>query len=146
EKRGLCYSIYAYHWSISDAGFFGIYAATDADHMADLCAVIDETLARSAKDVSDAEVARARAQIKAGLLMSLESPSSRIEQIARQCAVFGRVMTSEELAAHVDAVTPEKVRALAGRLVASRNPAIAAVGPESGLAVLRTMSDQAAGG
>ena len=75
EKRGLCYSIYAFHWSFSDTGIFGVHAATGPGDVGELMPVLVGELERAAGDISDKEIARARAQLRAGLLMTLESPA-----------------------------------------------------------------------
>ena len=61
-------------------------------------------------------MARAKAQLKASLVMNLESASSRADQIARQFLAFGQVPAISTLVAKIEAVTPEQVRDLADRL------------------------------
>ncbi len=90
EKRGLCYSIYSFHVPYSDVGMFGLYAGTDAADTSELMRVIVDEIASTAETISEAEVARAKAQMKAGLLMALESSGARIEQLARQMITRGR--------------------------------------------------------
>ena len=129
EKRGLCYSIFAFAWGYQDSGVVGVYAGTGPEDLGELVPVIAGELERLSRDVTPEEVARARAQLKAGLLIGLESSSSRAEQIARQQLIHGRVFPVAELAAKVDAVDAAKVRSLAGRLFSGARPAIAAIGP-----------------
>ena len=129
EKRGLCYSIFSFGWGYADSGLFGVYAGTGPDDLPELMPVVAGELARAAEDISEQEVDRARTQLKAGLLMSLESSSSRAEQIARQELVFGRVLPIEELVARVEAVDAEKVQSVAKRLFDHASPVVAAVGP-----------------
>ena len=78
--------------------------------------------------MGEAEVARARAQLRAGLLMGLESPSSRAERNARLLSIWGRVPDVDEAVAKIDAVTTADVRRVAGELAASR-AALALYGP-----------------
>ncbi|BAT58763.1 protease 3 precursor [Variibacter gotjawalensis] len=133
EQRGLCYSIYSFHWPYSDTGTFGVYAGTDAGDTAELMRVCIAQLAEATETLTQEEVNRAKAQMKAGLLMALESSSSRAEQLARQVMIYDRVLTTEEIVAKVDAVTVESARA-AGRKLLSRNGiAVAALGPGRGL-------------
>ncbi|MCG8447465.1 MAG: insulinase family protein [Hyphomicrobiales bacterium] len=132
EKRGLCYGIYSYHWSVSDTGLFGVYAATAPETTPELMEVIAGVLKNAAADIGGSELKRAKAQLKAGLLMSLERPSSRIGQMGQQIAAHGRVQAADELIAAVERVTREDMIRLAEswhRAV----PAIGLVGPESGL-------------
>lgn len=132
EQRGLAYSIDAFHWPFSDCGVFGISAGTAPEDVSELVEVALDCLRQAAEDVSEVEVARARAQMKVGLLASLESPGGKLEQMARQVLVFGRAIPREELAQRLDAVTLADVRA-AGRSLLGQEPTIAAVGPLDGL-------------
>ncbi|RDJ23635.1 insulinase family protein [Bosea caraganae] len=132
EQRGLAYSIDAFHWPFSDCGVFGISAGTAPEDVGELVEVALACLRQAAEDVTEAEVARARAQMKVGLLASLESPGGKLEQMARQVLVFGRAIPREELAQRLDAVTLDDVRA-AGRSLLGQEPTIAAVGPLGGL-------------
>lgn len=132
EQRGLAYAIDAFHWPFSDCGVFGIGAGTAPEDAGELIEVALGCLRQAAEDVSEAEVARARAQMKVGLLASLESPGGKLEQMARQVLLFNRAIPREELAARLDAVTLDDVRA-AGRSLLGHQPTIAAVGPTHGL-------------
>ena len=120
EKRGLCYAIYSTAWGLRDAGLFAIHAATGTGLMGELIDVIGAELKRAAEKVPDAtELARSKAQLKAGLLMSLESSSARAEQMARHVLTHNRVLTNGELMDKVDAVTAEDARGFAAGLAAS---------------------------
>jgi predicted Zn-dependent peptidase len=133
EKRGLCYAISAFHAPYSDTGMFGLYAGTDVNDLSELLQVVVDELAGAAENLTETEVARAKAQMKAGLLMALENSGARAEQIARQMILFGRPLPLEEMVAKVEAVTVKSARE-AGRALISRNrPAIAALGPGAGL-------------
>ena len=129
EKRGLCYSIFAQTGSYADTGLTTIYAGTAGDQIAELAEITIDELKRAADDMSEAEVNRARAQMKAGLLMGLESPSSRAERLARMVAIWGRVPELAETVAKIDAVTVADVRALGVDLVAAKSPTLALYGP-----------------
>ncbi len=129
EKRGLAYSVYSFASSFTDSGVFGMYAGTGADALSELPAVLMGQLEDLAVDASEEETARARAQIKAGILMSLESSASRCEQLARQLQVWNRILSVEEVIAEVEKVDDGAVRLAAE---AMRNRAIAtlaAIGP-----------------
>ena len=96
EKRGLCYSIFAQAGAFSDTGFTTIYAGTSAEQIPDLANLTVNELKRATLDLSEAEVTRARSQMKAGLLMGLESPSSRAERLARMIQIWGKVPSLDE--------------------------------------------------
>jgi predicted Zn-dependent peptidase len=128
EERGLCYSIFAQSGAYEDTGQITLYAGTSAEEIGDLTQITMDELKRAADDMSEAEVARARAQIKAGMLMGLESPSSRAERIARLLAIYGRVPDVDEAVAKIDAVSVADVRRYAGAVTES-DAALALYGP-----------------
>jgi len=133
ERRGLCYSIYSFHWSFSDTGIFGIHAATGPSDVDELMPVVIGELERATHDISDKELSRSRAQLRAGLLMTLESPSARAGQIARQLLLFGRVIPTEELVERIESITPDSIRDLATRIFTGSKPTLAAVGAIDGV-------------
>ncbi len=129
ERRGLCYSIYSASWGFNDSGLFCIHAATGTDTMTELIDVVSHELkSLAAEGPSASEIARAKAQLKAGLLMSLESSSARAEQMARHMLVHGRLLTSDELIDAVEAVSADRIREFAGRLLTDGHPSVAVVG------------------
>ena len=83
--------------------------------------------------LTEAEIARAKAQMKAGLLMALESCSARAEQLARHILAYGRPQTVPELMARIDAVSVESTRNAARALLSRSRPAVAALGSGRGL-------------
>ena len=118
EERGLAYSVYASTTPYADAGLFSVYLATakkDAARAFDLAVAV---LADTAATLRPEELARAKAQVRAGLLMSLESPGGWAEFLARQLLAHGRLQTPADLVARIEAVDLDHVRAAAGRLVA----------------------------
>ena len=128
EKRGLCYTIYAQTGAYAETGMTTIYAGTSADDIADLANISMDELKRAADDMSEEEVERARAQMKAGMLMSLESPSSRAERLSRLVSIFGRVPELDETILKIDAVTKADVRNYAAKM-AQGQAALALYGP-----------------
>ena len=148
EMRGLCYTIYTFHMAYADTGLFGLYAGTDDKDAPELMQVVIDEIARAAETLNEAEVARAKAQMKAGLLMALESSSARAEQLARQIIVYGRPLSLAEIVAKIEAVTVECARAAGRALIARSRPAIAALGPGRGLeqaaTIVETLARRAA--
>lgn len=130
EERGLCYSIFAQSGAYEDTGQVTIYAGTSEEEIGDLTRLTIDELKRAAEDMTEAEVARARSQLKAGLLMGLESPSSRAERLARLLAIWGRVPDVEEAVAKIDAVGTSDVRRYAAEMAGAR-AALALYGPVS---------------
>ncbi|NNK79410.1 MAG: insulinase family protein [Litoreibacter sp.] len=129
ERRGLCYSIFAQIGSYADTGMLTIYSGTSGEDIADLADISVDELKRSAEDMSASEIARARTQMKAGLLMGLESPSSRAERLARLIGIWGRVPPLTETVEKIDAVDVGQVRGFAESLVTSGKCALALYGP-----------------
>ncbi len=143
EKRGLVYSIYSFTAPFNDAGLFGIYAGTGESEAEDLIPVTLEELRKVQEQVSDAELARARAQAKAGLLMSLESTGSRCEQLARQIQVFGRVVPVAETVAKINAVDKAAVQRAASRHFRAA-PTLAVLGPGARVPTLADLAEKLA--
>ncbi|NVO15595.1 MAG: insulinase family protein [Rhodoplanes sp.] len=147
ETRGLCYSIYCFHSPYADTGLFGLYAGTDASDAEELMRVVVDEMEAAAEQLTEAEVNRAKAQMKTGLLMALESSGARAEQLARQMIIHGRVMPIDEIVARVDAVTVESARAAGRALMGRSRPAVAALGPgglESAAAIAESLALKAA--
>ncbi|MGX9350848.1 M16 family metallopeptidase [Shimia sp. W99] len=132
EKRGLCYSIFAQTGAYADTGMTTIYAGTSGGQIAELAQITIDELKRAAEDMSPVEIARARTQMKAGLLMGLESPSSRAERLARMLAIWDRIPALSETVERIDAVTDEDVRRIAEHMAVAARPAMALYGPVSG--------------
>jgi predicted Zn-dependent peptidase len=128
EKRGLVYSIYSFASPFVDGGLFGIYAGTGESEAAEVMPVTLDELRKVQTEVTEAELNRARAQVKASLLMSLESTGSRCEQIARQLQLFGRVLPTQETVAKINAVTTEDIQRAAVRHFRA-TPTLATMGP-----------------
>lgn len=128
ENRGLCYSIYAHTGSFSDSGLLTIYAGTGADQIAELAEVTIDELRRIADDLTEAEVERARVQMKASLLMGLESASSRAERLARLLAIWDRIPPLEETIARIDEIDLDRVRTFSSRYI-GQTPAMVLYGP-----------------
>jgi predicted Zn-dependent peptidase len=128
ENRGLVYSVYSYVSSRQDGGVFGIYAGTGKKEVKELVPAICLEIKRAIKDVSQEEVERAKTQLKASLLMALESTSTRCEQAARQMLIYDRPLPVYEITAKVEAVTKEDVLNVAKKIFSSK-PTLAANGP-----------------
>ncbi|HZW73030.1 MAG TPA: pitrilysin family protein [Caldimonas sp.] len=118
EKRGLVYSIYSFASAYVDGGVFGVYAGTGEAEVAELVPLVCAELAKSGDGIDVEEVRRARAQLRAGILMARESPSSRCEQLAQQLLVYGRPLAMEEVIARVEAVDVAQVAGVAQRVLA----------------------------
>jgi predicted Zn-dependent peptidase len=148
EIRGLCYTIQTFHMPYADTGFFGLYTGTDTADAPELMKVVIDQITGAAEDLQEEEISRSKAQMKAGLLMALESSSARAEQLARQMFAYGRPMPLSEIVARIDAVTVESARAAGRALITRGRPAIAALGSghglESAAAIVENLAPRAA--
>lgn len=129
EKRGLCYSIFAQMGAHSDTGEMTLYAGTSADAIGSLGQVMIDELRKAPDTLSQAELERARAQMKSGMLMGLEGPSARAERLARLLQIHGRLYTVEDTVARIEAVTLDDLRAFAGKMAHDVPAAQALYGP-----------------
>jgi predicted Zn-dependent peptidase len=137
EKRGLVYSIYTFASAYRESGLFGIYAGTSPSEIAELVPVVCDEVRKVIDHIDDAEVDRARAQIKAGLLMSMESTMSRAEQLGQHLLLFGRSIPTQEIIGKIDAVDAQALKAAASALFSSK-PTVAAMGPLAHLEAYET--------
>ena len=140
EFRGLCYSVYAFHWGFSDTGIFGIHAATGGENLPELLPVIIDELHKSTDAIHQKEIERARAQIRAQLLMGQESPAARAGQIARQMMLYGRPISNPEMMERLEGITIERLTDLAGRLFYDTVPTLSAIGPLEQLAPMEDIT------
>jgi predicted Zn-dependent peptidase len=145
ESRGLCYSIYSFYSPFADTGLFGIQTASSEEDIEKLLPLIVDELRRMADGVTPAELSRAKAQLRAGLLMTLESPLARAGQLARHILVHGRPLTLEETVGRVDAVEDADLIALAETMLSS-SPTLAAIGRLNGLPAVHDIAAQMCSG
>ncbi len=132
ENRGLCYSIYACFDAFAETGLLGFYAATDPEDVEALVGVAREQLASLSEGPTDAELARAKAQLKAALAMSQESLPARAESAASQFLRQGEVYSVATLVARVEAVERADVARLAAQALVS-TPSVGVAGPDAAL-------------
>jgi predicted Zn-dependent peptidase len=128
EERGLVYGIHCFNTAYADGGLFGIYAGTGEDDLAELVPAVCEEFAGVADTLSEAELVRARNQIKAGTLMALESSGARSEQAARHLIIHGRPIPYAEIVTRIEAVDQAAVQRVARRLLQGELT-LAALGP-----------------
>ncbi len=128
EKRGLVYDIHSFATSWSDSGAFGIYAGTGETQAGEVLPLICDEIAKLAAGIPGAEIARAVAQVKSGLLMAQEKSSSRAESLAGQLRHFGRPLPPAEILQKIATVTEADLIRVLKRLLAGP-PSLAAIGP-----------------
>jgi Predicted Zn-dependent peptidases len=133
EKRGLCYSIYAFAQASKDDGVIGIYTGTGEAEAAEIGAIVAGEMGALAETASETEIARAKAQLKSGLFMGLERPAARAEMIAGHLFYHGRVLSLAEMTEKLAAVDVAAVRRFGEKIMNCGAPAVATVGPASKL-------------
>lgn len=133
EKRGLAYAIDAYAETYADTGVLGVFAGCAAGDAEELARVTAGEIAAMATPVPEAELARAKAQLKGAMFMGREGALARAEQAAGQVLMFGRTLDPAEIAAEVDAVSAADIAALAERIVSQKQAAMAVLGPKGAL-------------
>ncbi|NQY82659.1 MAG: insulinase family protein [Alphaproteobacteria bacterium] len=118
EKRGLAYSVHAFHIPYQDDGLFGFYAATAPEKASEALGVSYDLLGQMRHNISDKELTKIKAQMKAGLLMSQESSSSRAETAAKQLLLHNRIILTSERIARIDALDISQLAAWVDTLLA----------------------------
>jgi len=129
EEHGLAYSVYSGVNAYTDAGYLSVYAATSPDQVSDVIRLsVEEFHKLKNEPVSDAELQRAKDQLKVSIMLSLESTSARMSNLARQEIFFGRQFTLDEILERINRVTTSDVQRVAGEIFSSDEMAITAVG------------------
>ncbi|RMF12878.1 MAG: insulinase family protein, partial [Alphaproteobacteria bacterium] len=132
EQRGLVYSVHAHGAAWSDTGMLTMAAGAPVEAVPEVLRVMLDQARRSLREADGDEIARARAQLKAGMLMARESLAARVEQMARQWLYHGRVIPVAETVSRLEAVDARGLHRLAERTAATpARPALAIVGPET---------------
>ena len=121
EKRGLVYTVYSFANAHTGSGIFGIYAGLNEEEIKQYVPVVSDELKKIVNDyVSDRELERVKVQLKASMLMALESSSSTAEVIARQYLLYNRVIPVEEIVEKINSISKEDIQRLARRVFASK--------------------------
>ncbi|MEM6603402.1 MAG: pitrilysin family protein [Pseudomonadota bacterium] len=128
EKKGLVYSISSFTSNLEDGGSFGIYAGTDPEQAYEVLDSSITEMEKLANHTHQQEVDRAKAQLRSGLVMGLESPVGRSEALVKQHFIFGRQITTEEMMNAIDDVTCDDIRSFSARLLRSGKAAYCVLG------------------
>jgi predicted Zn-dependent peptidase len=131
EKRGLAYAVYSYHQGYSDAGAVKMYVGSSTGNVEEAVKVISEQLDKIREEpVIEEELERTKEQLKSSTLLALESTAARMTRIGRNIITGTELLTPEEIATRIDAVTPEDIKRLAGDHLKLENMYLSAVGPK----------------
>ena len=138
EKQGLAYAVFSELTPYSDTGMLSVYAGTGKETLG---RVLDLTIAefRAMKEspVTQEELLRAKNHLKGSLMLSLESTSSRMSNLARQELYFHRFSSLDEILASIEAVTREEVQTLAQEFFKPEQIAATVLGPINGFTLNR---------
>jgi predicted Zn-dependent peptidase len=129
ENRGLVYSVGSALTHYAGTGSFSVYAGCSPKRVPEVLRLVREELARAAAEgLTGEEVARARGQLKGGMVLGLEDTGSRMSRLGKSELSFGEYLSVREVLGRLDAVTEDDVRAAAADLLA-RETCLAVVGP-----------------
>ncbi|KAL4401499.1 Mitochondrial-processing peptidase subunit beta [Malassezia pachydermatis] len=134
SSNNLANSFMHFSTSYSDTGLWGVYMVSE--NLMNLDDMIHFTLKewqRASTGPAPAEVARAKAQLKASLLLGLDGTTAIAEDIGRQLVTTGKRFTPQEIEAAIDAVTPAEIQRVAQKYLWDKDIAIAATGRVEGL-------------
>ncbi len=125
----LAHSYMAFNTSYKDTGLFGLYLVAPDNKLDDLMWYTLDNMVRLCHNVTDQEVERAKTQLKANVLMNLDSLSNITEDIGRQMLTYGRRLSNAELFARIDALTTDDIKKTANKFINDEDHALAAIGP-----------------
>lgn len=128
EKRGLVYTIMSFNAAYQDDGQFGVYAGTGPEKLKDIVPVICDEILKLGQDVSEAELARAKSQMKANILMGRESMMSRADYQAKHLIFRKEALDAQQMIAGIEAVDLDSIRRVCSRIFTTK-PTVAALGP-----------------
>ncbi|HZC24572.1 MAG TPA: pitrilysin family protein [Candidatus Binatia bacterium] len=138
ERQGLAYSIYSDLNPYRDTGCLAVYAGTSLASAAKVVqSVVSEFRKLKTEPVPEEELRRSKAQLKGSLMLSLESSTSRMSNLARQEMYFDRFYDLDELIEKIEAVTVEDVTMLANEFFQTEAVAVTALGNLNGLKLTR---------
>jgi predicted Zn-dependent peptidase len=138
ERQGLAYAIFSDLNPYRDTGCLSVYAGTSRESAGKVVqSVIAEFRNLKNEDVPDEELRRAKDQLKGSLMLSLESSTARMSNLARQEMYFDRFYGLDELIEKIEGVTVEDLRAMANEFFRSESIAVTVLGNLNGLKISR---------
>jgi predicted Zn-dependent peptidase len=131
ERRGLAYSVYSYRVAYVEIGAFGVYAGTAPVRAEETIDVLGAELDRVIRDdgIRDDELVAAKGHLKGSMALSLETSNSRMHRLGSSELMLGEALSLDEVTTLVEAVTPDDVARVVGRLFSSGSRTLAVVGP-----------------
>ena len=130
EKRGLAYSVYSYTSLYAEAGLTAIYVGSRLEAMEEAMRVILDVLRDLEADLKDSAITRAKNHLKGQLVLSMESPGSRMQQLGRAVLLEQPILTVDEVLERIDAVDRDAVIAAVRRYYDPEKWSTACIGPQ----------------
>jgi len=131
EKRGLAYAVYSYHQSYSDAGAIKTYVGSTTGNVEEAVGIIVREMGKMRTELVDSEeLERTKQQLKSSTLLALESTAARMNRVGRSVILGTELLSPEEIAARIEAVTAEDVMRLASEHLDTEKMYLSAVGPK----------------
>ena len=131
EKRGLAYAVYSYHQSYSDAGAIKTYVGSTTGNVEEAVGIIVREMGKMRTELVDSEeLERTKQQLKSSTLLALESTAARMNRVGRSVILGTELLSPEEIAARIEAVTAEDVMRLANEHLDTEKMYLSAVGPK----------------
>jgi predicted Zn-dependent peptidase len=131
EKRGLCYSIFAFTQMQISSGVFGFYAGTSPEDGNNLLDASLNELKKIKNSITETELLRAKAQMRSGFIMGQESNSSRAEYLAKSMINFRKLITTKEVLEEIDNISISSIQNVIDRLFSSAEPVLSVIGPNA---------------
>lgn len=129
SQNDLAHSFMTFNTCYKDTGLFGVYLVAEDNKLDDVMWYTLDNLVRLCHNISDQEVERAKTQLKANMLMQVDSLSNVAEDIGRQMLTYGRRMSNAEMFARIDALTTDDIKKTANKIINDEDHALAAIGP-----------------
>lgn len=138
ERQGLAYAVFSELSPYRDTGCLSIYAGTSLESAPKVVAsVVKEFKQLKQERVSEEELRRAKDHLKGSLMLSLESTSARMSNLARQEMYFGRFFSLDELVESIETVTADDVQRIAQTFFDPKQIALTILGNLEGFHISR---------
>jgi len=129
EKRGLAYSVYSFASQHADTGLWGVYVGCLPSKADEVLSIVSAEVAKVVESgLTDAELERGKGQVRGGIVLGLEDPSSRMTRLGKSELVYPGLEPVDDVLAAIDAVTHDDIRAIASEVL-TRPKVLAVVGP-----------------
>jgi predicted Zn-dependent peptidase len=133
EKRGLAYAVYTFAAQYTDSGLIGFYVGTREENLAECLEIaMGEIADVAAGNISEAELERAKENLKGRILLSMEATSNRMSRLGKSLITDTELLSLDRIAAEIDGVTSDAVAELAGMLLAPERLSASGIGPSEG--------------